>query len=366
MTTILAIGDIHIQTKTLSDSREMLKKLVETVKDKKPDIIVLLGDILHTHETVNTHCLNHAKELFGKLSAFAPLYVLVGNHDFIKNDEFMTERHWMNSFKDSKYNITICDRTTPLKVNGNLIYMVPYVPPTRFKEALMMVNNETNNEEWKNAGCIFAHQEFYGCKFETGNSSEGDKWLENDPFVVSGHIHKKHWLAPNLYYTGSVMQHSFGEDSNKSVFLMTFSDNKMINSEEIDLQLPKYFNEYCKLEDLDNVIIPENNDKLKLHITCEPGEFSTFKKSKEYKKLSDTGVKVVIKTLDNFNRKDNPLVKNLIDNGCCGESDDEGEAEGKEGKEGKEVRDYTFKNVLYSLIKDDDIMLEDYKNIIRY
>ncbi len=50
--------------------------------------------------------------------------------------------------------------------------MVPYVPPGRFVEALNIIDNEW----WKNVNCIFAHQEFYGCKMGAIESIEGDKW----------------------------------------------------------------------------------------------------------------------------------------------------------------------------------------------
>ena len=51
-TKILAIGDIHIRLKTLGKTREMTEKVVSVVDEQKPDIVVLLGDLLHTHNVV--------------------------------------------------------------------------------------------------------------------------------------------------------------------------------------------------------------------------------------------------------------------------------------------------------------------------
>ena len=73
---------------------------------------------------------------------------------------------------------------------------VPYVPPGRFVEAL-----ETyKNINWKDVDCIFAHQEFYGCKMGAILSEEGDKWESKWPLVVSGHIHSRQWINKNIYY----------------------------------------------------------------------------------------------------------------------------------------------------------------------
>ncbi len=68
--------------------------------------------------------------------------------------------------------------------------MVPYVPPGRFVEALNIIDNEW----WKNVNCIFAHQEFYGCKMGAIESIEGDKWDHSFPLVISGHIHSEQRL----------------------------------------------------------------------------------------------------------------------------------------------------------------------------
>ena len=42
------------------------------------------------------------------MSKIAPTIVIVGNHDLINNQQFLTENHWMNAMKQWD-NVTVCD-----------------------------------------------------------------------------------------------------------------------------------------------------------------------------------------------------------------------------------------------------------------
>jgi metallophosphoesterase superfamily enzyme len=81
---ILCIGDIHIQINNTIDIKIFTEKLYEYIKNnyKRIDIIVLMGDILHTHERLHTIPFNIANVMIEQLSKIKPLYILVGNHDF--------------------------------------------------------------------------------------------------------------------------------------------------------------------------------------------------------------------------------------------------------------------------------------------
>ena len=93
------------------------------------------------------------------------------------------------------------------------------MPPGRFHEAL-------GTKKWTDATCIWAHQEFYGCKMGAIVSVEGDKWDLHSPLVISGHIHSKQRPQENVYYSGSAMQHAFGEsEKNIIAYISFYPDN---------------------------------------------------------------------------------------------------------------------------------------------
>jgi DNA repair exonuclease SbcCD nuclease subunit len=195
-TTILFIGDPHFQISNIQEVDLFLEKIINLATKKNPDIIVIAGDILHTHERLHTLALNKAYDLIDNMRKITKTYVLVGNHDYINNQQFLTNNHWMNGLKEWN-NTIIVDNVLKENINNEKFIFVPYVPPGRFEEAL-----RTLKYDWISASCIFAHQEFAGCKMGAIVSIEGDKWDINNPIVISGHIHSKQQPQKNIYYSG--------------------------------------------------------------------------------------------------------------------------------------------------------------------
>ena len=107
------------------------------------------------------------------LSSYSTTYILVGNHDYISNTQFLTTNHWMNAMKEWK-NVVIVDKVIQQNINDLSFVFVPYVFPGRFQEALNTIHIDGINK----ISCIFAHQEFKGCKLGAILSDIGDVWDE--------------------------------------------------------------------------------------------------------------------------------------------------------------------------------------------
>lgn len=290
---ILAIGDIHIKVTNLHIIPSFIDQTINFITQFNPDCVILLGDILDTHETILTPCLKHAEDLFNKIRDICNLYVIVGNHDMINNQIFLTPNHWMNSFKEWR-NVTIVDKVTPIIVHDELFICVPYVFPGRFIEALNTLDH------WQDANTIFCHQEFYGVKMGAIVSTEGDKWNDDWPLIVSGHVHERQILQHNIVYTGSAMQHSFGSHDNQSLIMLDYTHDDTVDLYLYDLNLPtkKIISMQFDSSLLTNLkkINKKENQELKITLTGgHSSEFQVFKKSKEYKNLTKQGIKIVHK-----------------------------------------------------------------------
>ena len=289
MTTVIAVGDPHFRTDNIPEVEMFIERLESLCLKHMPDLIVILGDVLHTHERLHTTPMNKAEELIHRMRKIAPTIVLVGNHDMISNQEFLTENHWMNAMKLWD-NVTVVDRVISRQINGLKFFFCPYVYAGRFQEAL-----NTCKEDWTKADCIFAHQEFYGCKMAAIVSAEGDVWPDTYPLVVSGHIHGNQTLK-NIYYCGSSMQHAFGESERNIIPILTWKKGgKKYSLEEVDLDLPRKRIVYKDVSDMENFTLPETEDHLKITLSGDQEEFKAFKKTKKYKELVKTGTKVVFK-----------------------------------------------------------------------
>ena len=289
---ILFIGDVHFKVTNIPEVDLFIKKITELAEERKPDLIIIAGDVLDTHERLHTIPLNKSYDFINAMRNITLTYVLVGNHDYINNQQFLTTNHWMNGMKDWE-NIIIVDKVLVEKVGDYQFTFVPYVAPGRFEEAL---NTVEENVFWEDSNCIFAHQEFFGCKMGAIVSVEGDRWPLDKPYVVSGHIHSRQQPQENVYYSGSAMQHAFGESTKNTVVMLVFSDvYKKYEIEEIDLELPRKKIVYIDVENVDEYELPETCDQIKLTVSGGYDQFKALKKTKKYKKLIDDGVKIVFK-----------------------------------------------------------------------
>ena len=290
MTTFLVIGDTHFKTSNITEVEEFIDKSTKKASDLQPSYIILLGDILDTHEKINTIPLNYAYTFIDNMQNIAPTFVIVGNHDMCDNSQFLNNNHWLNGMKKWN-NVTIVDRVLSITSNHQLFLLCPYVFNGRFIEAL-----STYEHDWRTSTAIFAHQEFRGCKMGAFLSTEGDEWDISNPNIISGHIHSNQSPQINIYYPGSSIQNAFGESEHNIIAFLTFNyTNTSYIKEEIDLLLPRKKIIYMNVEDLQDYIPVINNDKIKITLSGFYDEFKLIKKTEKYKELLNLGYKINFK-----------------------------------------------------------------------
>ena len=351
ITKYIVVGDPHIQVTNLTEFDIFMERLINLATEKKPDFIVILGDTLHTHERLHVLAMNKAYEFINNMRLIAKTYVLVGNHDIINNSQFLTENHWLGGMKEW-HDTVIVDNVLCEIIAGEKYVFVPYVPPGRFEEAL-----NSQGEKWKDAKCIFAHQEFSGCKMGAIISVEGDNWRLDYPDVISGHIHSRQKPQSNIYYPGSAMQNAFGESEKNIIAYLSFnSDKDGYECEEIDLKLPRKKIVYMDVDDIDGYQVPKTEDKIKVTLSGNYDQFKALKKTKKYKSLLEQGVKVVFKPKKLKNKK--ILTDELDENGKSVEIDSELD------EINSNVTD--FKTILGSIVNDqkDPFLFQAYELIV--
>ena len=213
--TFLLIGDPHFKTDNAIESEQFCKETIEYVRNSKEiEIVVIMGDILDTHEKIHTLPFCRAVNFILELSRLKKTFLLIGNHDRMSNNDFLSEEHPFIGINND--NLSVVDKVL---VYNDYIF-VPYVPPGRFKEAL-----NTINYDYKKATAIFAHQEFKGAKMGAIISEKGDIWEKELPPVFSGHIHDFQILE-NIVYIGTPFQHSFFDSVDKALLKLSFIKSK--------------------------------------------------------------------------------------------------------------------------------------------
>jgi DNA repair exonuclease SbcCD nuclease subunit len=321
---VLVIGDPHLKENNPSESEEMAEKISLVALKEKPDLIVCLGDVLDRHEKISLFALRRATLFLEKLSLIAKTYVLIGNHDRPNNSTYLTDEHPFLAYKHWGERLVIVDN---ILQEGDLLF-VPYVPPGRFLESLQGV------KDWQKSRVIFAHQEFSGARMGAITSSV-EKWPEEAPFIISGHIHDYQRVQDNLLYVGTPIQHAFNDNQNKTISLFTFGEKSENGSPEetrIDLECKKKRIIHLKVSDLENFVLPENVS-LKLVIEGEKEELRLLQSAPLIKELKSRGVKVHFKPLE---KKE----KFVYD------------------------RETSFYSTLQEMVKDDELQLKWMKKIL--
>lgn len=303
---ILFIGDPHIKNDNHEEIDILITELKKICEKHKFDRIIIGGDLMHYHERIFTQSLNKSLDFVKILSTFSPVDILVGNHDMINNQQFLTSNHWLNVFTDEK--VSVIDKPVLRVINDFKVLLCPYVYPGRFIEAL-----ELHHKNWKEMNIIFAHQEFKGCKMGAIVSKEGDNWDVTFPQVISGHIHDNQVPQKNIYYPGAPLQHAFC-DTEKRVVCYIDENNHII---DLPLDVPKKKLVSTSISKLNISSLPESKHlKLKLSATSE--EFKLFKQTEDYKKCIEKGIKIQlneiqIKGISSTSKSFKLLLNELID-----------------------------------------------------
>lgn len=296
----LVIGDPHFKATQELEGKEYIKKITQIANDNKPSFIVLLGDILDTHEIIHTIAHNLAESLFENLSNISPTFVLIGNHDYINNQQFLTTRHIFGPFKKWK-NMTIVDKPISVDIDDKNFVFMPYVPPGRFIEALNVLVME--GENWEIAECIFAHQSFKGCITPESPNTIKDSWDSEFPLIISGHIHNAQTVGKNVLYPGSSIQQHYNEPEDKYVWIVDWEnkdDDDMPTIDKISIGLKgkkimtMTVDEFLEQDTPKNKLLSDIS-KGKYYLTIKvigtQPEIHNLKRNKFYIKLQELGVK---------------------------------------------------------------------------
>jgi DNA repair exonuclease SbcCD nuclease subunit len=280
---ILAIGDPHSKTSNINDLQLLAAEILSIVSEKKPDAVVILGDLHDYFERAHLQAWDSMVKFLDKISSVIETYYIIGNHCSINNQIFLTDEHFFNAFKKWQ-NLTIVDKPSWLED----ALLVPYTPPGRFMEALEA------GDKWNLANVIFAHQEFFGAKIGPIVSTVGDIWNDDYPLVVSGHIHDRQWVGSNIYYTGTPYQTSFGDTGEKTVALVN-TTSKLIT--EIPIKtVPKRVSLKMSCSEFKNLILSEGNH-YRITVSDTSENINNLKKTKQYKDIS-TRAKIILIPFD--------------------------------------------------------------------
>jgi DNA repair exonuclease SbcCD nuclease subunit len=193
----LYVGDPHATVDSLEDVRAVLQYANSLAHSEQVDNIVILGDLFHTHQTVNLYVLNFWMEELKKITVptssivWAPkVMLLVGNHDIPGK----ADPNVINSLKSLASIPNVQVISAPFVKQG--IEYRPYMHSNTDFEALPEL-----------APHLVAHVTVNGAQFENGFYVKPEECVNVDAMkyasIISGHIHKPGPVGGKVYYVGS-------------------------------------------------------------------------------------------------------------------------------------------------------------------
>ena len=264
MIKIAHIADVHIRNyKYHREYKAAFDDLYCKLREEKPDIICVLGDIAHTKTDISPEFVEMTTNFFTNLGSIASTKIILGNHDLnLKN-------------KGRQDAITpiisaLGDKNVELwKYSGGYepelyIKQGERVLPVNFN-VLSILDPENWQKPKKNAVNIaLYHGSISGCKVDNGWTMEkGDNEVDcfdGHDLVLLGDIHKRQQLDKKgrIAYPGSLIQQNFSEEVEKGFLIWEVNDKEHISSKFITVE---------NIRPFINVIVDEsgyqNEDKVK-------------------------------------------------------------------------------------------------------
>lgn len=301
---ILVIGDPHLRIGALPRSHIMLQQVYKMIDQKKPNLIVCLGDVLDRFAHIHQEPLSMAIGMFTELQSRAPTYILVGNHDRPNNAVFLTDEHpftGVHHWIQTPHPIKVIETPYIHKdiKSGYAFTFVPYTPEGRMQEALERI------PDWKKSLVVFSHQDIRGGKYNNITNTTGDVWQSDYPLLINGHIHDYQNVGENIVFPGSPLQHAFNESPIKGLYWIEIKDSSKIHHERLLMNVPQLWTYHLVYEDIDGYEppnLPEFSD-MKLVIKGTVAQLKTLNKHPKIKKWQQRKIKIQQQVISYFPTK---------------------------------------------------------------
>jgi len=234
------IADTHIKNlKYHYEYRKIFDKLFESLREEKVDYIVHCGDIAHSKTQISPEYVQLCSEFLTGLSAIAPTYIILGNHD--------------GNLKNSSRQ----DAITPIVKALNLpnLYLLKESGEVCLdKEFSLNVLSIFDRDNWTipsstdRINVAVYHGAISNCETDLGwvmeNGEDDLSIFEGHDFAFLGDIHKTNQALDKegrIRYCGSTIQQNFGETDDKGYLLWDIKDRDKFAVRHIILSNPKPF-----------------------------------------------------------------------------------------------------------------------------
>lgn len=287
---VIHLSDLHIRSGNRDISRyneyfDVFTNLIKLLSKENciinnTTVIVLTGDIFHNKNKLEPSGINLFNYLLTELSNLAPVYVILGNHDYRQDEndtiDMLSSFLNHNTFKNVSYleqtghyyandvGFGLVNVKDTLKIGdtGSMVDELPKFPdPERFTE-----NIKTKIAIFH--GTIIEHSLLDN--YSNALSGVPLEWFTGYDYGMFGDIHLQQVhtskVLPQWGYSGSLIQQSFGESIQNHGYLIWDIENNKVESKNVYNN-----NGFLKLEFVKNdwyILMGKNQNKKDKLLDC--------------------------------------------------------------------------------------------------
>jgi len=296
------LSDLHIGKRVneysmLEDQEYILRKIINITDDKKPDCVIIAGDV-YDKAVPSAEAVQLFDDFLVMLSKRnVKVFVISGNHDSPERIAFggrlMTESGiYMSPVYDGKVNpVTLEDKYGIINV-----YMLPFVKPahvrkyhedeeiTSYTDAMRAVISGMNLDK-SQRNILITHQFVTGAdrteseEISVGGTDNVDVTVFSDfDYTALGHIHRpQNCKSERVRYCGTPLKYSFSEAGDKksvtvvdikekgnlmlsTVDLIPMRDMQEIKGKYEDIMLRDFYKDTTYCEDYMHITLTDEED----------------------------------------------------------------------------------------------------------
>jgi exonuclease SbcD len=255
------ISDLHLgkrvhEVPMINDQSDILRKIVLLARDKKPDAVLIAGDVydksMPTVEAVQL--LDRFLVWLNDLGI--TVFMISGNHDSVERVAFGAD---LLKYSDVHIVQSYRGQITPVSLNdehGSInVWMLPYLKPAlvrrelekqdivTYAEALAAALSEIKIDS-SQRNVLIAHQFVTGAvtseseEYVGGSENVDGSLFDAFDYVALGHLHRpQHIERETLRYCGSPLKYSFSEvNDQKSVTVVDMGQKGEVVLSELPLE----------------------------------------------------------------------------------------------------------------------------------
>jgi DNA repair exonuclease SbcCD ATPase subunit len=231
--TIAHLADIHIRKlHRFVEYRQVFKKLYKQLKDLKPDVIYIGGDVVHGKLDTSPEEVRMVANFFLELCKIAPTIIIPGNHDCNLNNK--SREDTLSPIVDLVQKITpnlhYWKKTGVYNMDN-----IDFATLSIFdidKEGKQRTDTMPNPKDLKNTKVALFHGGVDKHFYDNGFQVQDDR-VTNDTFagydmVLLGDIHKRQFLneEETIAYPGSLIQQNYSEEPSHGFLLWDVETKK--------------------------------------------------------------------------------------------------------------------------------------------